>query len=371
MPVLLPPLRLTGATVLRDGALQNRSLAFAAGRLTRGPLPEVDLSGFLILPGIVDCHATLPGPDCDPIALHLDAAAAGVTSSVPVLGWGWPAGPRGADRAEAALRRLAGLRARLATDIRPHLRAEVTAVADEARLLAAVRARQVHGVIFADTGVEGQTLPDPALQDPALDEARRQAQRARRDVPRHLCRLAEAFDALSLPYGSLADPDGETRERHSMIGARIAVFPATRRAAVAAHAMMSPVVLSAPAIAMGDRVAGGLIAEGIGDALASDGQPGAIIPAVMRLVARIGWVRAWRLVSSGPAEILRLTDRGALDAGMRADLVIIDPLTGQVGATICAGRLTHVTGEVAERFRAQAFAEPLLASADRPPMAAE
>ncbi len=54
MPALLPPLRLTGALVLRDGELQRRSLAFAAGRLTRGPLPEVDLSGFLILPGIVD-----------------------------------------------------------------------------------------------------------------------------------------------------------------------------------------------------------------------------------------------------------------------------------------------------------------------------
>ena len=49
----LPPLRFTGATVLREGELQARSLAIADGRITKGPLPELDLSGYLILPGII------------------------------------------------------------------------------------------------------------------------------------------------------------------------------------------------------------------------------------------------------------------------------------------------------------------------------
>ena len=55
-----PPssLRLTGATVLRDGALQQRSVAFEDGRISKGPLPEVDLSGYLVLPGIVDLHGS-------------------------------------------------------------------------------------------------------------------------------------------------------------------------------------------------------------------------------------------------------------------------------------------------------------------------
>ena len=56
MPQTLPSLRLTGATILRDGALQDRSVAFAEGRITRGPLPEVDLTGYLVLPGIIDLH---------------------------------------------------------------------------------------------------------------------------------------------------------------------------------------------------------------------------------------------------------------------------------------------------------------------------
>ena len=35
----LPPIRLTGATILREGELRQRSVAIARGRITRGPLP--------------------------------------------------------------------------------------------------------------------------------------------------------------------------------------------------------------------------------------------------------------------------------------------------------------------------------------------
>lgn len=51
MSILLAPLRLTGAQILRDGAMQQRAISLADGWVTRGPLPEVDLSGYLILPG--------------------------------------------------------------------------------------------------------------------------------------------------------------------------------------------------------------------------------------------------------------------------------------------------------------------------------
>ena len=37
MTRFLPPLRLVGATILRDGAMQSRSIAIADGRITRGP----------------------------------------------------------------------------------------------------------------------------------------------------------------------------------------------------------------------------------------------------------------------------------------------------------------------------------------------
>lgn len=56
----LPPLRLVGATILREGRLQQRSVSLAGGRIARGPLPPVDLSGYLVLPGIVDIAGADP-----------------------------------------------------------------------------------------------------------------------------------------------------------------------------------------------------------------------------------------------------------------------------------------------------------------------
>ena len=64
--------------------------------------------------------------------------------------------------------------------------------------------------------------------------ARMEAARAHaRAVPRTLCQLATVFDRLGVVYGSHDDPDAETREFYSMIGARVAEFPTRRRAASA------------------------------------------------------------------------------------------------------------------------------------------
>ena len=99
MSLALPPLRLTGATILRDGELQRRSLSLADGRLTRGPLPEVNLSGFYILPGIIDLHGdgferqiyprhSAPFPLSAALAAtDREAAANGVTTAYLAQGW--------------------------------------------------------------------------------------------------------------------------------------------------------------------------------------------------------------------------------------------------------------------------------------------
>ena len=67
------------------------------------------------------------------------------------------------------------------------------------------------------------------------------------------------------------------------------------------------------------------------------------------LADRLGLPAAWDLVSGGPARLLRLTDRGSLKPGLRADLIVLDD-TGHVGATIAGGRIPHMTGAVAARF---------------------
>ena len=112
MSAFLPPLRLTGAQILRDGEMQARSISLAEGRLTRAALPEVDLRGFLILPGIIDLHGDgfehhiAPRPSARfALAAGLasydrEAAAHGVTTAYMAQGWSWEGGPRGPDKAE-------------------------------------------------------------------------------------------------------------------------------------------------------------------------------------------------------------------------------------------------------------------------------
>jgi len=59
---------------------------------------------------------------------------------------------------------------------------------------------------------------------------------------------------------------------------------------------------------------------------------------------------AWALVSSGPARVLGLTDRGDLGVGKRADFVVLDGRTRRVVATFVQGRVSYMTGDIAERF---------------------
>ncbi|MFN6976662.1 MAG: alpha-D-ribose 1-methylphosphonate 5-triphosphate diphosphatase [Gemmobacter sp.] len=381
MTLRLPPLRLVGATVLRDGVLQRRSVALADGQITRGPLPEVDLSGYLVLPGIIDLHgdaferhvmprngAAFP-LDAGLLSADRDAAANGVTTCWFAQGWSWEGGHRGPDQAEAMLAAHAAMRDRFLTDVRVQLRAETHLVGEGARLIAAVRRWGVGYVVFNNHLPEGLEMQRRAPADfalwarklgtppEALAAALETADARRRDVPRHLCSLAEAFDDLGVIYGSHDDPDGETRERYQMIGARIAEFPIARKAAAAARAMGAPVLMGAPNVVRGRSQAGNiaardLIAEGLCDALVSDYYYPALAQAAFALAddGLLPLEGAWAMISTRPAEILRLPDRGRIEPGLRADLVIVNEETRAIEATIVDGRLAFLAGEAGRRF---------------------
>ena len=380
----LPPLRLTGAAILRDGEMQRRSIGLAEGRIARGPLPEVDLTGYLILPGIIDLHGDgferhiLPRPSAPfPLSVGLasadrEAAVHGVTTAFFAQGWSWEGGHRSPAAAMALFEAMDAYRPRALTDLRVQIRAETHLVEAVPELLEAVRRHKVPYVVFNDHLEEGYAMSrvDPtnfaawarkvgrtaADMAETLDRAKSRA----REVPRQLCTLAEAFDAMGVAYGSHDDPDGETREFYSMIGARIAEFPLSRRAAAAAHAMMNPVIMGAPNVVRGRSQAGNiaaadLIAEGLCDALVSDYHIPALPLAAWTLVDKglCTLPEAWAMISANPADILRMPDRGRLEPGLRADLLVVDEATRTVEATICGGRLTYLAGEAGRRFVSQ------------------
>lgn len=381
MTNFLPSLRLTGAQILRDGELQRRSISIDRGRISQRRQPEVDLTGYLVLPGIIDLHGDgferhmAPRPSAPlPVQAGLasvdrEAASHGVTTAYLAQGWSWEGGHRSPDQAEALMAALDAYGSRALSDLRLQIRAETHLVEAGAQLIAAVKRHKIGYVVFNDHLEEGLDMRRVAPADFALwarkvgrkpeDLARamEQAKANARRVPRHLCTLAEAFDDLGVLYGSHDDPDGETRERYSMIGARIAEFPTTRQAARAAHAMTCPVILGAPNVVRGKSQAGNisasdLVAEGLCDALVSDYHIPALALAAWALVDRglASLPNAWAMISTNPAEIMRMPDRGRLDPGLRADLVVVNAETRQIEATICAGRLSYLSGEAGRRF---------------------
>jgi alpha-D-ribose 1-methylphosphonate 5-triphosphate diphosphatase len=275
-----------------------------------------------------------------------------VTTAWLSQGWSWAEqGPHSPAAAEALLAALDTYRPQALSDLRVQIACETHTVDTADRLLATIRRHQVDQVVFRNT------LPDALLQSETRTDTRACLARAdaqKRAVPRYLCRLAEAFDTLGVTYGSYGDPDGETRETFSMIGAKVCICPTRRSAAALARAVGDPVLLragdvtqTAPALPVTE-----LIRTRLCDALVSDTAYPMLAAAAFHLVSRgvMPLSDAWALISQRPSEILRLHDRGIIDYGRRADLVIVNCATQAVEATLSGGRITHLSGLAASRF---------------------
>lgn len=350
MPGILPPLRLVGGKSLRDNELQERSVVIEDGRISKGPRPTVDLDGFLILPGIVNLHGNFLRPTLSSQQALAQAdrqcAAWGITTSWLSATWRMPQ-----YHIHNPLKTMASLvdfAPETLTDLRLQLMCDPSQTGPADPLIQAVRKYKIKHVLFTPLQDEGHELTP--------------------HVVRHLCHLAEAFDALGVLYGTLGDASAERRERYAMIGARHCILPHSRRPAAAAFAMGDPVLIGAEQVLLnaclqGNIPARSLIRDRLVRALVADQNPAAMAQAALSLWRNgsMGLAHAWAMVSALPAQIMHLPDRGVIDYGKRADLVVINENTHQIEATIAAGRLTYLNGEAANRFAAAEEPLPLAA----------
>ncbi|MBY5934699.1 alpha-D-ribose 1-methylphosphonate 5-triphosphate diphosphatase [Tateyamaria omphalii] len=392
MPTPLPAFCMTGARTLRDGALVDAPICVADGLLVETVQPQLDLSGYLLLPGIIDLHGdafehhmaprpSAPFPfETGLLGTDRDAAANGVTTAWMAQSWSWEGGHRGPDYAEDFLAAHAAYRPRMQTDLRIQIRCETHTVDQQDRLIAAIRDHGIDYVIFnnhLDEALElARTNPEEIVfwarksgRSADAHMERVNAARAQdKDVPRYLCNLAAAFDRMGVIYGSHDDHDAATRERYSMIGAKICEFPTSMKAAVVARTWGDPILMGAPNVVRGGSQSGNiaasvLIAEGACDALVSDYYYPALAQAAFKLADNgvLPFAQAWEMISTRPAAIMGLKDRGALDVGKRADLTIVNAETRQIEATMAGGRWTHLCGDMAGRVSAAAVHLPLAA----------
>lgn len=374
---------LTGADVLlpHEGLARTR-LSFAHGRIQADPVGRaVDLSGYMVLPGIVDLHgdgferhvAPRRGAMNDPregiIATEAELAANGITTAVLAQFYSWEGALRGPDFACAVLAAIDAARADVGTDLLVQLRFETHMLADYDNLPDLLEQWGIGYVVFNDhlphdRLAEGRR--PPRLIGQALKAGRNperhlelmQDLHARTaDVPAALDLLTRKLAAKSVDMGSHDDRDADARRVWRDRGVRIAEFPETVEAARGARAGGDWIVLGAPNVVRGASHNGNvsareLIGMGLCDALASDYHYPSPRRAAL-LLAQTGIVdfaAAWDLVSGGPARVLGLDDRGSLAPGQRADLLVLEGESRRVAAVLVQGRFTYLAGDVAGRF---------------------
>lgn len=370
-----------GAEVLHPDGLSNEPLCIADGLIADAPTGRVvDLSGFRILPGIVDVHGDGFERHLAPRrgamkqmgeglrAAEAELAANGITTGVLAQFVSWEGGLRGLEFADQVFAAIAEVGPKLVTDLRPQLRFETHLIDLYDSLPARVAEWGVGYVVFNDhlphdrlaegrkpPRITGQALK--AGRNPDAHFRMLLELHARTDeVSAELEPLCAALCAAGVRIGSHDDNSAETRAAWRARGAEVAEFPETLDAAEAARGAGDTVVLGAPNLVRGGSHKGNvsaleLVTMGLCDALASDYHYPSPRRAALML-ARSGvldFAAAWALVSSGPAAVLGLTDRGQLAPGLRADIVVLDA-EDRVAATLSGGRVSYMSGDVAERF---------------------
>ncbi|SDX89468.1 alpha-D-ribose 1-methylphosphonate 5-triphosphate diphosphatase [Citreimonas salinaria] len=378
------PIEMTfdGAHVLRPDGWDDAPLTVAEGRIVEGTLARrVDLRGYEIRAGIVDAHGdgferhmaprrgALRERDAGMVAVSAELAANGITTAVLAQFWSWEGGMRGPDFAEEVFAATASVAPTVPVDLRLQMRLETHFLDAFDRAEAMIDRFGIPMVVFNDhlpherlaQGRRPQRLTGQALKSGRNPEAHLALMQALHEasdqVPAALDALCARLAGQGVTMGSHDDRAAEGRATWRARGARVSEFPETAEAARAARVHGDAIVLGAPNVVRGASHAGNasaldLVADGLCDALASDYHYPAPARAARRCVelGLLNDAAAWALVSDGPARLLGLADRGRIEPGLRADLLIADSETGRICATIAAGEIAWMSGPVGHRF---------------------
>ncbi|MFN4282955.1 MAG: alpha-D-ribose 1-methylphosphonate 5-triphosphate diphosphatase [Alphaproteobacteria bacterium] len=367
--VLLPTGFETDAVVIvEDGEIVEIASEAGAAR-------AVDARGLYVMPGIIDLHGDaferqiMPRP-----GVHFDLQLAladtdrqlvsnGITTAFHGVTYSWEPGLRSRDTILRMIAALDAARPHLACDTKLHLRQETYNLDGEAEALAWLAEGKIALLAFNDhTPDMLKKQADPQEMMTYLQRTRLSSDELRallakvaarkEEVPASIQRLAAAAVAAGVPQCSHDDPSPETRRWYQDIACEISEFPKTRETAQLARDLGNHIVFGAPNVVRGGShqknsvAAADMIAAGLCTVLTSDYYYPSMLPAAFRL-ERDGvcdLAAAWALISANPADAARLTDRGRIAAGLRADLLLVEAAENRpprAVASLVAGKLAH------------------------------
>jgi len=370
-----------GRIVTPSGVIEGGRVVVAGERIVRidrsegdasGGGTSVDAAGRVVMPGLIDLHgddiegqfAPRSGAETDPTAALATTdrmnVLHGVTTKFHALAFEEaPDDGRSLENA-ARLARAVDRGADTLGDNRVHARCELADASAAAveELTAEVDVDlvsvmhhapgdgQYDAESFERHYVEDRNWPVEAAETAA--EERSEMDAASRD--RRIARIVELARRVGAPLASHDDEcqtDVETMADH---GTAISEYPLTLDAARRAKDLGLATVMGAPNLVRGGSLWDNLSARDaieaeVLDVLCSDYHPASLLAAPFVETGEPLSARVNR-VTRNPADVAGLPDRGRIEVGARADLIVVDPSpTPTVERAIVAGSEAIRTGE--------------------------
>lgn len=364
MDLVLTGARIVGPDAVLDGTVavrDGRIVGVSAGRsAARG---AEDLDGDLLLPGLVEIHTDnlerhlqprpgvyWPSPRAAALAHDAQVAAAGITTVLDAIAVGDYR--EGGERRRMLLDAVEAVGAAQAdglfrADHRLHLRCEVSdegvldlfdRMADHplVRLVSLMDhtpgQRQFADIQMYRRFTRGKNWTDAEFEEHLRDRMRQHARHAGPNRARILAMCRER----GIPLASHDDTVPAHVDEAAEDGLTVSEFPTTLAAAERARLRGLAIVMGAPNVVRGGSHSGNVsaleLAEvGLLDGLSSDYVPASLLHAAFVLHGRAGvpLPEAVACVTLRPAGMVGLSDRGAVEPGLRADLVrvrVVDDL---------------------------------------------
>jgi alpha-D-ribose 1-methylphosphonate 5-triphosphate diphosphatase len=354
------PTALTGGTIVRpDRTLSDGTLTIVGERIESVGTPRrppsvadtVDVSGHYVMPGLVDIHGDdierylFPRPEEQvPAETALRASdraalAAGVTTKFHALAFEDAPEERRSIEVARQLAETIRLR-RSCIDARIHARCELGESASVAAVtdllsdgdadLVSVMTHTGEGQYDSPDALGNRYEPRGGGDDGGVTEiVRSRAGVSKQTLASRRKAVVAAAERAGVPVASHDDVDADAVDGAAGHGVDICEFPLTMAAARRAAELDLPVVMGAPNLVRGGSLWDNLDARtaldaGLVDVFCSDFRSRTLLQSAFVETGEPLHERVNR-VTSAPTSAVGLDDRGRLDPGQRADILVVDP----------------------------------------------